>query len=50
MPQQGLVKIVDDAGIPWQQGLQESMGCVGCDFLADQSQALGDAVDVHIYP
>src|SRR5258706_5218232 len=39
MAQQGFVEIVDDAGIQRQQGLQEGMGRVGCDFLADQSQA-----------
>jgi len=49
MPEQGLVKIVDDAGIPWQQGLQERMSGISCDFLADQSQASRHAVDVHIY-
>ena len=50
MAQQGFVKIVDDAGIPWQQGLQEGMGRVGGDFLADQPQASRHAMDVHIYP
>jgi hypothetical protein len=50
MAQQGLVKIVDDAGILWQQGLQEGMGGIGCDFLADQSQSLRHAMDVDIYP
>ena len=50
MAQQGLVEIVDDAGIQWQQGLQEGVGRVGCDFLADQSQADADSVDVHIHP
>src|SRR5258706_8200250 len=48
MAQQGLVEIVDAAGIQWQQGLQEGMGRVGCDFFADQSQASRHAVDMHI--
>jgi len=50
MSQQGLVKIIDAAGILWQQGLQERMDGVGCDFLPNQSQADTGAVDVHIHP
>ncbi len=40
MAQQGLVEVVDGAGFLWKQGLQEIVGSVGCDFLADETQAV----------
>src|SRR5260221_684754 len=48
MAQQGLMEIIDDTGIPWQQGLQECMGCIGGDLLANQSQASRHAVDMNV--
>ncbi|MGZ3610677.1 MAG: hypothetical protein ACXWPS_19555 [Ktedonobacteraceae bacterium] len=43
------MEIVDRAGILRKQGLQEIMGGICCDFLADQTQADRDSPHVRVY-